>query len=132
MRTVTGAQRAMAVSLALVLISCSATRSSATGPTGPQDLARYVLIIERMPDGQVIHSWKPSKDVDLTKYQYPMKSPRMDGLLQMASTTPMTDDQIGEACYQVYERCMRRCLSSPLPPHASHYLDSRKSMKAAL
>jgi hypothetical protein len=120
------------MSLVLVLVSCSAARPTAIGPTGPHDLTRYVLIIEQTPDGQTAHSWKPVKDVDLTKYHYSMKYPRMDELLQLTSSTPMTDDQIGEACYQVYERCMRRCLTSPLPPHASHYLASRKSMKAAL
>jgi len=132
MWTIAVARRVTAVSLVLVLISCSATRSAALEPTEPRDLVRYALIIEQTPDGQVAHSWKPLEEVDLTNYRSPLKYPRMDGLLQLTSSTPMTDAQIGEACYQVYEQCMRRCLSSPLPPHANHYLASRKSMKAAL
>lgn len=132
MRTVGVAHQAMAVSLVLMLVSCGATRPTSTGPVGSQDLARYVLIIEQTPDGQVAHAWKRVRDVDLTMYQYPMKPRSLDGLLQRASNTPMTDSQIGEACYEVYERCMSRCLASPLPPHANHYLASRKSMKAAL
>jgi hypothetical protein len=73
------AQRVLAASLALLVVSCSATRHSSTGPTGAQDLASYVLIVEEAPGGQVTHDWKPLKDFDLTRFQYnqsAMKAPR--------------------------------------------------------
>jgi hypothetical protein len=126
------AQRLIAVSVALMLVSCSASRYSAAGPTGPQDLARYALTIEQLPDGQVAHSWKQAKDFDLTQYQYPPRIARFQGTIQRTSSPPMTDAQIGEACDQVYQRCVNRCLSSPLPPYASHYRFNRKTKAAAL
>jgi intracellular sulfur oxidation DsrE/DsrF family protein len=63
--------RLTALSLGLLLLSCGATRYSVPGPTSARDLGRYVLIIERAPDGQVAHSWKPVKDFDLTAYPHP-------------------------------------------------------------
>ncbi|HEX5752189.1 MAG TPA: hypothetical protein VFZ09_38605 [Archangium sp.] len=33
----------------------------------------------------------------------------------------MTDDQIREACFEVYENCMTRCLDNPIPRWASSY-----------
>ncbi|HYI01832.1 hypothetical protein [Hyalangium sp.] len=51
MRTRVSSQRLMASSLSLLLVSCSATRPAVIEPSGPQDLARYVLIIQELPDG---------------------------------------------------------------------------------
>jgi hypothetical protein len=30
------------------------------GPSGPQDLAEYVLIIQEKPDGQPTYEWRPA------------------------------------------------------------------------
>jgi hypothetical protein len=59
----------MAVSLAALLISCSATRSSASGPMSPRDLAKYAIVFEQQQDGQVMHAWVPLEEFDLTKFQ---------------------------------------------------------------
>jgi hypothetical protein len=63
--------RLTALGLCLLLVSCSATRYSAPGATSARELGRYVLIVERAPDGQAVHSWKPVKDFDLTAYIHP-------------------------------------------------------------
>ena len=55
-------RRFLASSLSLLLLSCSTARHSVSGPTGALELGRYVLIIERAPDGQVSHSWKPVEE----------------------------------------------------------------------
>jgi hypothetical protein len=64
----------MAVSLALVLASCSAAHAPAVGPAGPLDLARYVIVLEQQADGQVVHAWVPLKEFDLTKFQHAMST----------------------------------------------------------
>ncbi len=53
-------QRLMSLSLCLLLLSCSATRPTMAGPSGPQDLAEYVLIIQEKPDGQPTYEWRPA------------------------------------------------------------------------
>lgn len=64
--------RLAASSLCLLLVSCSATPYSVPGPTSARELGKYVLIIENGPDGQVVHSWRPVKDFDLTAYPHPV------------------------------------------------------------
>ena len=44
----------------------------------------------------------------------------------------MNDDQIGGACFEVWEQCIKRCNRSPLPPHAEHYIANHKNARAAL
>src|SRR5690242_11258061 len=61
MGTVSVTQRMLAVSIAF-LVSCSTTRYSTIGPTGPEDLARYALIIRPQADGKVTHEWVPLED----------------------------------------------------------------------
>jgi hypothetical protein len=79
----------------------------------------------------VTHDWKSLKDLDLSQYQYPAGAVGLGGALRRTST-PMSDAQIGDACFEVWERCMKRCKESPLPAHAEHYIASRKSVRAAL
>ena len=105
--------------------------TAARGPTGPQDLGRFVLIIQEMPDGRLMHAWKPLKDFDLKQYQYLFGTAGIGGAIKRTSTS-MSDEQIGDACIEVWERCMKRCKASPLPPHADHYIAGRKSVRAAL
>lgn len=121
MSAVSITQRAMAASLAFILVSCGVTRYSAAGPTVPEDLARYAIIFESQPDGQVTHTWKPVADIDLTQYLHQLALGRVHGRMERMSTIPMTDDQIREACYEVYNNCFDRCLKSPLPSWASSY-----------
>jgi hypothetical protein len=82
-----------ALSLGLLLVSCSATRPmEARGPSGPHDLARFVLVLQETPDGQVSHAWRPLREFDLSKYPPPLGTVGIGGALQRTST-PMTDDQ---------------------------------------
>lgn len=63
MLTRTLAQKLMASSLSFLLVSCSVTQPivAAQGPTGPHDLARYALIVQEMPDGQIAHDGNRSR-----------------------------------------------------------------------
>jgi hypothetical protein len=64
----------MPVSIAFMLVSCSATRFSAAEPTGPRDLATYAIIFEQQPDGKVTHAWVPLKEFKLTKFQHTLST----------------------------------------------------------
>lgn len=122
-----------AVGLALLFVSCTAAKpvTAARGPTGPHDLGRFVLVVHETPGGRVTHEWKPLEDFDLKQYQYQSGTVGIGGVIKRTST-PMTDDQIGDACIDVWEQCMKRCNRSPLPPHAEHYIASYKNARAAL
>jgi len=99
-------QRFMALSLILVVASCSATRHPVLGPTGSHDLARHVLIIERMPDGQMTHSWKPLENVDLTQYQLQSLTVGAARGIVRVSTTD-------EYCRGRFDECLNECLAPP-------------------
>ncbi|MCY1082910.1 hypothetical protein [Archangium lansingense] len=95
----------MAASLGLLLVSCSAVRYPApTGPTGAEDLSRYVLVIEETPDGQVKHSWKPSSGFDLSKYPYQPGSNITGGQVVHAAWTRDCDEE--------FKQCQEMCLGS--------------------
>ena len=123
-------QRVMAVGLAFILVSCSATRYSTTGPTRQQDLARYAILFETQPNGSVTHLWKPLSEVDLTQYQHPWGLAHPDRHLERTSTTPLTDDDILDMCEQVEKRCLERCHKSPFPGWASSYRSYLPNTKA--
>lgn len=77
--------RWMASSLILLLVSCSVTRPSVSGPIGARDLGQYLLIIERSPDGDVAHSWKPVKDFNLTAHSFLATTHGVQGRIVQAS-----------------------------------------------
>jgi hypothetical protein len=114
MRTTFMAQKILAISLAVIFISCSATRQSAVGPTGPRDLARYVLIVEETPSGQVMHTWKPLEGFDLTSFQYPPSALRAPRGIVLAST----DRQA--YCEGRRQQCETDCLASSSPIPVGH------------
>lgn len=119
MRTVSVAQRATAVSLAFILVACSTTRSSASGPTGPADLARYVLVITQQPDGRVTHTWRPIEEFELNPYQGLAYANDFYG---RAVTAALTSEQ----CQHEYEVCVPECLASTRIRQVSKYVyDSR-------
>lgn len=67
--------RFVALFLCPVLLSCSAalrTLSSdadgPTGPSGPRDLARFVLVIREAPDGHPVHEWHPVSGFDVPEF----------------------------------------------------------------
>jgi hypothetical protein len=108
MKTILDLRRLSAAVLGLLLVSCSATRYPVPGPTGEQDLARYVLFIEESPDGQVRHTWKPIKDFDLTKYPYHSNHGGLAGkLVRVATSSPH--------CEAKQQSCIDLCTSSPRP-----------------
>jgi hypothetical protein len=61
-------EKLVALSLCLLLVACGVSRHSALGGIGVRDLGKYILVIERAPDGQVTHSWVPVKDFDLATH----------------------------------------------------------------
>lgn len=101
-------RRLGAAVLCLLFSSCAATSYPVPGPTGAQDLARYVLVIEESPDGQVSHTWKPLKDFDLTKYPSHASHGELVGrLVRVATSTSHCDVRQGS--------CINLCTSSPRP-----------------
>ena len=95
----------MASSLGLLLGSCSATRPMVAGPSGPRDLSRYVLVIEKAADGQTAHAWKPAKDFDLTESRN-LASVRADeGRIVRVSLGAVE-------CERQYEICVPECQAS--------------------
>lgn len=105
-------ERLLALSLSLLLLSCGATRYTVTGPTGARDLSRYVLLIERTPDGQVVHAWKPVKDVDLSAHARLLYSRgSQERIVQVAFTRD---------CERERDDCEDRCLAGLSGPNWSH------------
>ncbi len=107
-------QRSLSTGLVLLLVSCSATRPSTAGPTGPRELARHVLVVEEAPDGQVRHHWKPLENFDLTKFQYGLRersSPR--GIVRVS-----TDRKA--YCAGRREQCETDCIASSRPIPVGH------------
>lgn len=119
MRPASVAHRATAASLALILVACSTTRSSATGPTGPEDLASYVLLITQQPNGQVTHSWRPVAEFELSAYQSQVHANGFYGRIVTAAFTP-------KECEHQYDVCVPECLASTRIRQVSKYVyDSR-------
>ena len=115
-------QRAMAAGLALMVVSCSATRSSAVGPTGPQDLARYAIVFEHQPDGQLAHTWVPLKELDLTGFQHTLSTINVRRDIVRVSSSGLN-----EYCDGRHDQCVNDCLKSSRPFWIGHrkYLDTR-------
>jgi hypothetical protein len=119
MTTKTLPQRLIASSLSLLLVSCSGTRPRVVdqGPTGPHNLARYALIIQELPDGQVTHDWKPLKDFDLTKFQYTRNTmSAYPGIVRTSST------ELEEYCEGRRVQCEQDCLASSRPFRVGHWI----------
>lgn len=115
-------QRAVAVSLAVILASCSTTRHSVAGPADSEDLARYVLIIRSDSSGQATHEWIPIENVDLTKFRYAANGiSHYNGSLVPVGTW-------ASDCDASYERCIKFCFASkvPIPVEDSIFDGSRK------
>jgi hypothetical protein len=119
-------QSVLAASLALLVVSCSATRHSVTGPTSPRGLIRYVLIVEDAPDGRVMHAWKPIEDFDLTGLQLSQSAMRMRRGIMRVST-----DQRAY-CEGRRQQCEDDCLvsSKPIPVGHLRYPTYRGSWRA--
>ena len=114
MRTASVVQNILATSLALLCVSCSVTRHSAAGPTGPQELTRYALVVEETPDGHVMHRWQPIEDFDMTGFQYSLSTLRTPrGIVRVS-----TDRQA--YCEGRRKQCWDDCLASSRPIPVGH------------
>lgn len=124
MRTTPVPQRAMAVSLAFMLVACSATRYPAVGPSGPHELAGYAIVFEQQSDGQVSHAWIPLKEFDLTKFQRTLSTTtfRRDNNIVRASSS-----DLDAYCDGRHEQCVIDCLKSSRPFAIGHrrYMDTK-------
>lgn len=105
-----GIRRAIAVSLAFVLFSCNATSYSATGPTGSRDLAKYAIVIEQQPDGQLTHIWIPLKEFDLTRFQRTLSTANVRRDIVRVSSSGLD-----EYCDGRHDQCVNDCLKSSKP-----------------
>lgn len=105
-------RKILAASLSLLLVSCSATRpmTAAQGPTGPQDLHKYALLIQERPDGQVTHDWKSLSEFDLTKFQNTLSAVSThQGIVRVSS------EELNAYCDGRREQCEQDCFASSRP-----------------
>jgi hypothetical protein len=99
-------QQLVALSLSLLLASCSLTRpmNPAPEPSGAEDLARFVLVIQEAPDGQVTHTWKPATRLTPPKYPIPVDGHEFEGLIVLTGRRSR-DSVTGDKCQAVYDKC---------------------------
>jgi len=97
--------------LSIMVISCSPTRQIA--PESADDLPRFVLVLEEMPDGQVAHSWQPADDFDLSRYRYRVSTASTYGRVMLVAAQKRD-------CHEEYLQCHRECKNSKLPPSHRH------------
>ncbi|WP_331103414.1 hypothetical protein [Archangium sp.] len=95
--------RLVASSLSLLLLSCCVARHPVTAPTGAQNLGRYVLILERGADGQMVHSWKPVEDFQVPAHSYLATTPSVQGRVVQAA--------FNRDCEGERDACERMCLA---------------------
>jgi hypothetical protein len=116
MKTPSVFQQSMATCLALLLVSCSATRPATVEPDNPKALGRYALIIEESLEGEVTHQWKPLEHVALTDSQQRMRAQSSpQGIVHVS-----TDRR--EYCAGRYDQCMADCLASSKPISVGHLI----------
>lgn len=81
-------------------------------------MSRYVLLIERAPNGQVVHAWKPVKDVDLSAHARLLHSRgSQERIVQVAFTRD---------CEQERDACEDRCLAGLRGPDWNHMSSGAK------
>ena len=109
--------RLMVSSLCLLLVSCSTTQHTLQHPAGPDELAKYVLLIEETPDGRVTHSWRPASSFDLTKYPY-----RASGLSNLDGRFVLVATHTSH-CVGRLNACIEMCTTSsrPIPIEGERY-----------
>ncbi len=104
--------RLLAVSLALKLVACGASRSARPSPQA-EELNDFVLILQEVPNGDVRHSWHRATEVNLTQYHPPSSIDPTGGPIVLASRRPRDCDEEHIACY-------RNCMKRRLPAHLGH------------
>jgi hypothetical protein len=106
MRTASTPRRLLASLLGILLVSCSATRSSVPNPTNAQELSRLVLVIKQAVDGQVTHSWEPLSGFDGARYSYRASSGTFEGSIVRAARTRDCDEEL-YACVNMCVKSLR-------------------------
>jgi hypothetical protein len=108
----------MALSLNLLLVSCSATQHAVPSPAGPHDLSKYVLILQETPGGKVTHEWKPLKDFELMKLQDAMNT-----MTPRRSIVRVSSIGLDDYCRGRGRQCNEDCRRSrhPFPVGHLHY-----------
>ena len=84
--------------LALLLVSCSATRASMTRT--PEELTQSLLIIQEESNGQVSHSWKRTDEFDLPPSHAAQLHDRARGPVVLVSDRQRDCDQEHIDCYR--------------------------------
>lgn len=112
MRTGTVSRWLSPLVLGLVFVSCSATQPRVMGPAGPQELTRYVLVIEELPDGRAEHVWKPLRDIDLEPYRGLLSAARAAGRF-----TPVVWQR---NCDEELKKCIGQCMGSAMGENWDH------------
>jgi hypothetical protein len=106
MRMISIPQSLMATGLSLLLVSCSTTRSAISSPASGQELSRSVLVIKETPDGQVVHSWEPLSNFDLSKYPLRASNRSVEGPIVRAVWTRSCEDEL-DACIEMCKKSLR-------------------------
>lgn len=105
-------QRLIALSLIILLGSCSTPSHVGTAPSVPQDLSHYALVIEETADGQVIHSWVPASTFDLSRYAYRPSAGSAERRIVHAS--------FSRDCEEERDQCEETCKASLKGRNWSH------------
>jgi hypothetical protein len=100
----------LALLLWLMHASCAATPHARVEGF---DLARSVLLIRELPDGQVTHSWRRFEDFDLSEYRYQSSVHTAARHIVLAMNSKRD-------CDEENNECIRKCMSRPLSPGYGH------------
>jgi len=98
------------VFLPLLVVSCAATSPSRIEE---QDLARSVLLIRELPDGQVVHLWRRAEDFDLSQYRHLSGATAAERTIVLAASRRRDCDEEKDECY-------RKCMDRPLARGFGH------------
>jgi hypothetical protein len=96
----------MALSLGLLLVACSTTRDTVQVPSTSQELVRYVLVIKRLSDGQMGHSWQPASGLEPSRMPYRVRGLAVGGPVVPSSWT--------RDCDREFEDCISTPTESQL------------------
>ncbi len=78
----------------------------------PRELARYVLVIQELPDGQVTHHWEPTQGFNLEKYQGVLNSSRVEGRIVPVAWQRDCDEEL--------KKCINQCMGRQLGDNWEH------------
>jgi hypothetical protein len=112
MRANTISKKISAVFLSVLLVSCSTTHYAET-PADDEDLARFVLVMRELPDGQVSYTWQRADEFDLSRITQQTSPKGVDGRVVLAMNQHRD-------CDEELRECMRECMSRPLPRGFGH------------